>query len=205
LADVVKIDGQFARARSLYLEASRLFEASGEIENVVWSLTHQGDLCQEEGNNVHARQLYQEALTKFRALNLAHGVASCLHDLAALDAAEGKLEEAEPMYQESLRLYGTENKVDLPRVLESLAAVALRKSQPERALVICGAAAAIRDHFQARKADPAQRAAVEACTTAARKEAGQDGASRWMKGWSMTLDEIMAFAGGSKEDPWKTQ
>jgi tetratricopeptide (TPR) repeat protein len=204
LADVVRIDGQIARARSLYLEANRLFQESGEIENAIWSLSHLGDLYQDEGNKEQARQLYREALPRFRALNLAHGVASCLHDLAALDAAEGKLEEAEPMYRESLRLYGSENIVDLPRVLESLAVVALKKSEPARALVLSGAAAGIRDHYRVRIANPAQRAAIEVCTTAARKEAGQDGASHWMKGWNMTPEEIMAFAGGNKEDPWKT-
>jgi predicted ATPase len=204
LADVERIGGQFAFSRSLYLEASRLFEESGEIENAVWSLCHQADLYREEGNEEQARRLYQVALTRFRALNLAHGVASCLHDLAALDAAEGKLDLAEPMYQESLRLYGTENKIDMPRVLESLAGLELKKSQPERALVISGAAAAIRERFRLRIRNPAQRAAVEACTTAARTEAGRDGASHWMKGWNMTPDQIMAFAGGNKEDPWKT-
>jgi predicted ATPase/serine/threonine protein kinase len=204
LADVEQTGGQFARARSLYLEANRLFEESGEMENAVWSLSHQGDLYREEGNEEQARQLYQEALTRFRALHLVHGVASCLHDLAALDAAEGKLEEAERMHQESLRLYGSENKVDMPRVLESLAAVALKKLQPERALVLSGAAAGIRDHFEARIRNPAQRAAVEACTAAARKDAGQDGVTHWMKGWNMTPEEIVAFAGRSKEDPWKT-
>jgi len=203
LADVEQMGGQFARARSLYLEANRLFEESGEIENAVWSLSHQGDLYREEGNEEQARQLYQEALTRFRALNLVHGVASCLHDLAALDAAEGKLEEAERMHQESLRLYGSENQIDMPRVVESLAAVALKKSQPERALVLSGAAAAIRDHFQARIRNPAQRAAVEACTAAARKDTGQDGVTHWMRGWNMTPEEIVAFAGRSKEDPWK--
>ncbi len=64
LADVERTVGQFARARSLYLEAGRLFEESGEIENAIWSLSHEGDLYQEEGNEEQARLLYREAMTQ---------------------------------------------------------------------------------------------------------------------------------------------
>ena len=143
LADVVKT-GDRTYARALYVEAMRLFESSGDEENAIWSLSHQADLYREEGNETQARSLHQDALRRFRQLGLSHGVASCLHDLAALDAAGGRLAEARRLYQESLRLYGPENPADLPRGLESLADVAIQCGQPERALALAGAAAAIR-------------------------------------------------------------
>jgi predicted ATPase len=193
LADVVKT-GDRTYARALYVEAMRLFESSGDEENAIWSLSHQADLYREEGNETQARSLHQDALRRFRQLGLSHGVASCLHDLAALDAAGGRLAEARRLYQESLRLYGPENPADLPRGLESLADVAIQCGQPERALALAGAAAAIRKRFHARTTNPARRAEVEKKIDFARKNAGAEAAALWMKGWNMSLDEIIEYA-----------
>ena len=193
LADVVKT-GDRTYARALYVEAMRLFESSGDEENAIWSLSHQADLYREEGNETQARSLHQDALRRFRQLGLSHGVASCLHDLAALDAAGGRLAEARRLYQESLRLYGPENPADLPRGLESLADVAIQCGQPERALALAGAAAAIRKRFYARTTNPARRAEVEKKIDFARKNAGAEAAALWMKGWNMSLDEIIEYA-----------
>jgi predicted ATPase/serine/threonine protein kinase len=199
LADVVK-DREFAYARALYLEASRLFEESGETENAIWSLSHQGDLCLVQGKVEEARSLYKEALAKFKSLPSLYGVASCLHDLAGLEVSDGRLDEAERMYQECLRLYGAENKSDLPRVVESLAALSLEKREPERALMLFGAAEAIRDRFQVR--DLRRPSQVEAQTLSARKLVSDGGVTHWMSGWKMGLDEVIAFARQGAEDQW---
>jgi len=177
----------------------RLFESSGDEENAIWSLSHQADLYREEGNEIQARSLYQDALRRFRQLGLSHGVASCLHDLAGLDAAAGRLAEAQRLYQESLHLYGPENPADLPRGLESLAEVAIQCGQPERALALAGAAAAIRKRFYVRTTNPARRAEVEKKIDFARKNAGGEAAAFWMKGWNMSLEEITEYAAQSGE------
>jgi predicted ATPase len=193
LADVVKA-GNPTYARALYVEAMRLFESSGDEENAIWSLSHQADLYREEGNETQARSLHQDALRRFRQLGLSHGVASCLHDLAGLDAAGGRLAEARRLYRESLRLYGPENPADLPRGLESLAEVAIQGGQPDRALALAGAAAAIRKRFHARATNPVRRAEVEKKIDLARKDAGGEAAAFWMKGWNMSLEEIIEYA-----------
>jgi predicted ATPase len=200
-ADVVKA-GNRTYARALYVEAMRLFESSGDEENAIWSLSHQADLYREEGNEIQARSLYQDALRRFRQLGLSHGVASCLHDLAGLDAAGGRLAEARRLYQESLHLYGPENPVDLPRVLESLAEVAIQGGQPERALALAGAAAAIRKRFHAHATDPARRAQVEKKIDSARKDAGGEAAAFWMKGWNMSLEKIIEYAAQGGDETW---
>lgn len=200
-ADVVKA-GNRTYARALYVEAMRLFESSGDEENAIWSLSHQADLYREEGNETQARSLYQDALRRFRQLGLSHGVASCLHDLAGLDAAGGRLAEARCLYQESLHLYGPENPVDLPRGLESLAEVAIQGGQPERALALAGAAAAIRKRFHVRTMNPARRAEVEKKIDFARKSAGEEAAAFWMKGWNMSLEEIIGYAAQGGDETW---
>ena len=193
LADVVKA-GNRTYARALFVEAMRLFESSGDEENVIWSLSHQADLYREEGNEAQARSLYQDALKRFRELGFSPGVASCLYDLAGLDAADGRLAEAQRLYQESLRLYGPENPADLPRGLESLAELAIQCGQPERALALAGAAAAIRKRFHARTTNAARRAEVGKKIDSARKDAGGEAAAFWMKGWNMSLEEIIEYA-----------
>jgi tetratricopeptide (TPR) repeat protein len=201
LGDVVKT-GNPTYARALYVEAMRLFESSGDKENVIWSLSHQADLYREEGNEAQARSLYQDALRRFRQLGFSPGVASCLHDLAGLDASGGRVKEARRLYQESLRLYGPENPADLPRGLESLAELAIQCGQPERALALAGAAAAIRKRFHARTTNAVRRAEVEKKIDSARKDAGGEAAAFWMKGWNMSLEEIIEYAAQGGDEKW---
>src|SRR5579871_240720 len=189
LADAVKIDGDFVYAQTLHLEAMRLFEEANDKENAIWSLSHQADLALAQGQEEQARSLYLDALSKFRALGFPLGVASCLHDLAGLEAHAGEFEKAWKLYHECLRLYGPNHFGDVPRVLESLAELATRSGQPQRALTVAGAAAAIRERFSVRTTK-AQGALVERSIDTARKQAGLEAADHWMKGWNMSIKEI---------------
>jgi len=53
---------------------------------------------------------------------------------------------------------------------------------------------AIRKRFHARTTNPARRAEVEKKIDFARKNAGAEAAALWMKGWNMSLDEIIEYA-----------
>jgi tetratricopeptide (TPR) repeat protein len=194
LADVLKELRDFIQARDLYREAMRLFQESGDRENVAWCLSHQADLARQRGDDCEAGSLYGEALVHFRDVQLPFGIASCLYDLAGLAAATGDIQESERLYQESLQLYGAEDQPDLPRVLESLAGIALQRGRPERALSLAGAAAAIRERFCVRTLDSARRAEVEMMVDKAREQAGSPAAAHWMKGWAMNAEEAIAYA-----------
>ena len=201
LADLVKDDnGTYARA--LYVEAMRLFESSGDEENAIWSLSHQADLYREEGDPGQARALYSEALKRFRQLGFSHGVASCLFDLGGLDAALGRYQEARRFYQESLRLYGPENPAEFPRVVESLAEVAIHGGQLELALALAGAGAAIRERLFVRTRNPVRRAEVARKIDDARREAGTAATAWWMKGWNMSVEETLEYALQDGADAW---
>jgi tetratricopeptide (TPR) repeat protein len=188
LADVSKDTAGYARA--LYVEAMRLFESAGDKENAIWALCHQADLSREEGNTNQARSLYAEALDKFRKLNFTHGVAACLHDLACIALEEGNLAEARQLYRESVSLYGPENPVELPRELEALAEIAMRNAQPEHALTLLAAAARIRERFDARTA---YFSGAENRVETARKGAGPEATAAWIRGWNMTLEQIVKY------------
>jgi predicted ATPase len=195
LADVVKFFGEFEQARALHVEAMRLFAQSGNKENAAWSLSHQADLLHEQGDEVRARTLYEEALAMFRALGVSHGVASCLHDLAGLATAAGELKEGRRLYRECLRLYGPENTTDLPRVLESMAFLAIQSDAPEFALTSAGAAAALRERFMVMSIDRSTRQEeIEKRLAPIREQLGAEATSFWMKGWNMSPEEVLTWA-----------
>jgi serine/threonine protein kinase/predicted ATPase/tetratricopeptide (TPR) repeat protein len=201
LADLVK-EERATYARALYVEAMRLFESSGDHENAIWSLSHQADLYSQEGDPGQARTLYSEALKGFRQLGFSLGVASCLFDLGGLDASLGRYREARRLYQECLRLYGPENPAELPRGIESLAEVAIHGAQLERALMLAGAAAAIRERFFVLTRNPVRRAEVARKIDDARREAGPAATAWWMKGWNMSVEETLEYALQDGDDSW---
>ena len=198
LADTVK-DANFTYAQALYAEAMHLFDQLGDEENATWCLSHQADLCRDQGDPTRARSLYLDALSRFRRLNLPHGVASCLYDLAKMEASLGRFTEAQRLCRESLHLYGPDDPSDLPRVLELLAELAIECAQPRRALKLSGASAAIRKRFKLWTMNPARRTEVEGRIEAVRKDAGPEATTLWMKGWNMSLEEIVAWAAKEEE------
>ncbi len=198
LADIVK-DTKIGYALALYAEGMRLFDQSGDEENAIWCLSHQADLFREQGDSGRALTLYTNALARFRRLNFQPGVASCLYDLAKMEASAGRSWEAQRLCRESLLLNGSDNPSNLPRVLESLAEFAIECDQPRRALTLGGASAAIRKRFKLWILNPARRAEVEAKIEAVRKDAGPEATALWMKGWNMSLEEIVAWATNEEE------
>jgi len=191
LADIVKMEGDLSYAKALYLDAMHLFEQSNDQENAIWTLSHLADLARDQGKDAESQALYQKALSKFRELRFSPGIASCLHDLAGLAKAEGRTDEARAMLAECLRLYGPENVADLPRVLESLAALE-SWSAPELALTIAGAAASLRERFYVR-VHSAGVSKIDEPVAAARKKLGADATMHWMKGWNMSVEEIVRW------------
>jgi tetratricopeptide (TPR) repeat protein len=196
LADVVRSQNP-SYARSLYMEAMRLFESAGDEENAIWSLSHQADLYLAENNPVQARLLYQKALNRFRALKYPHGIASCLNDLAGLEIGDGRLAEAGRMCRESLILYGPENPREIAIVLELFGHLAQRLGEPARALKLLGAAAGIRERAVSWSNNLERRHQVEGIIEAVRREVGPTASDLWMEGWNTSLEELVKQVLGS--------
>ncbi|HEY8054545.1 MAG TPA: protein kinase [Terriglobales bacterium] len=193
-ADIVKLTGDYEAAGRLYREAAQMFGQVGDEENAIWALSHEADLAQLTGHTAQAKEMYQQALERFRAIGYNPGVASCLHDLAGLAAAAGDLSEARRLYSQCLHCYTPEDVADLPRVFESLAAVALGAQRAPRALTMLGAAAQLRQRYQIVTLNPLVRGEVEARVEAARRAAGPEAPAAWMAGWKMGADEALNFA-----------
>jgi len=194
LADVVKYFGEFEQARALHVEAMRLFDQAGNKENAAWSLSHQADLFHEQGDDRRSRALYEEALARFRALGATHGIASCLHDLGGLAVGARELKEARRLYKECLRLYGPENKTDLPRVLESMILLAIQSDAPELAVTLAGAAAGMRERFMLVGVNAPRQEQIEKSLAPIRGQLGAEATARWILGWNMSPEEALAWA-----------
>jgi len=197
LADLVKLQDEYELARLLQLEAARLFEEIGDRTGATWALSHQADLARGQGDPERARALYEQALTRFRDLKDQQGIASCFQDLAGISADARDYPAAQRRFSESLKLYwDLGNQTDLPRLLESLASCAEALREPERALTLAGAAAAIRQELLSPLTESA-KPKVEHTLAAARDQLSSTAATAsWMRGWTMQPEEAVRFALG---------
>ena len=59
LANVVKLQGDNARALSLYAECLSIFQELGDGTGVAWSINYQGDVARDQGDSAAARILYE--------------------------------------------------------------------------------------------------------------------------------------------------
>jgi predicted ATPase len=195
LASTVKMQGEYARALSLYDECQTMFLKAGDAAGVAWTLDYKGDVSNEQGDTAAARAYYEESLAAFRQLGESWGIASVLSDLACLCRGGGDYAEARRLFGESLRMFrALDHKRGVARVLECLAATAAAQSQPEYALRLAGAAAALRRRMGA-PASPLEQSRLEQSLTVARRMVSSGaGQAAWMEGWATPMEQAVEEA-----------
>jgi predicted ATPase/serine/threonine protein kinase len=200
LANVAKVQKNYATARSLHEETLAIFRDLGDRTGVAWALNHQADAAREQGDLDAARALYAQSLAAFRALGDRWGIAGTLDDLGTLARDQGDYAAARASYEESLTIFhDLEHKRGVARVLESFAGCAAGERQPRRALLLAGAAAALREKLGA-PLPRAEQARLERSLEPAREALpDRDGAAVWMEGWAMPAEKAIeiALASGS--------
>jgi predicted ATPase len=195
LATVARLERHFDEALNLFEECLSISRELGDRAGMAWALDHKGDVAREQGDASSARSFYEQSLTMFRELGDRWGVAGVLGDLGNLARDEGDFAEAHRLYCESLDTFRElDHKRGIARLLDCFAVSAATQSQPERALRLAGAAAALREtvgaevtHMEqarlAKSLEPARQALPDAAGTAV-----------WMEGWAMPVEEAIAFA-----------
>ena len=195
LANVVKIQKDFATARSLYEESFRIFRELGDNTGMAWALDHQADVAREQGDLEAAASLYRESLATFRQFGDRWGIAGSLADLGNLARQRGDHRGAHAFYVESLRLFQElGHKRGIARVLESVARAAAEERQPERALRLAGAAAALRQALGAPLPRNDQDRLEESLRLARQALPETLSAAAWMEGWAMPENRAIALA-----------
>jgi predicted ATPase len=192
LANVVKFQENFEQARTLNEECLSIFRELGDKTGIAWALNHQGDVACDQGDLDAARSLYEQSLVSFRELNDRWGVAGTLADLGNLAKEQGDYRLADSLYRESLKVFQElEHKRGIARLLECFAGSAAVQSQPESALRLAGAAAALRQSIGA-PLIPAEQVKLEKSLEPARKAlTTAAGRTPWLEGWVMPIEKAL--------------
>jgi len=195
LANVVKLQGNYPLARSLYEESLSIFRELGDRTGMAWSLNYEGDVAHEQGDDATARSLYEQSLTIFRELGDKWGIAGCLVDLGNLARDHSDYQTSRSQYRESMKLFQElGQKRGMARLLDCLACSAALQSQPEHALRLAGAAAAMRQVLGA-PLPLADQARLEKTLESARQSLSPTiAAAAWMDGWTTPADKTIGDA-----------
>jgi tetratricopeptide (TPR) repeat protein len=192
LANIVKLQGDYGRARSLYKECLSIFGELGDRTGIAWSLNYQGDVARDQGDFAAAQTLYEQCLAIFRELSDRWGVAGTLADLGNLSREQGNYSRARSLHQESIKIFQElGHKRGIARLLECFACTAAVQLEPERALQLAGAAAALRQNIGA-PLTPAEQTKLEAVLVLPRQAlSGTAGTTAWSEGWAMPVEQAI--------------
>lgn len=195
LANIAKKQGDLKIARTAYEKTLEAFEASGDLRGTAVALNGLGDVAMAEGNLQEARRLYGDSLNRFRQIGDVWGVAGVLRDLGDLACRADDHASALHSYKEGLAIFhklGHRRGMNL--VLERLAACANYTNQPENALVLAGAATAMRENLGISLSRAEQELQDQTVQTACAKLTESEHSKAWNEGRVMTADQILEYA-----------
>jgi adenylate cyclase len=187
--------GDHTRALALQEDALALRRAAGDRWGTGVSLINLGLVALNQGRLAEARDQFAEALELLRQVGDPQSLASCLGNLAFALAELGDAARARAMYYESLRIHKSfSDRWMLAYLFEDLAALEAAEEQPERALRLVGAAAALRETIGAPR-NPAETARIDALLAAAAQhmDAGAR-ESALSLGRSLSLERALSYA-----------
>jgi tetratricopeptide (TPR) repeat protein len=189
------LQGDFARARSLYEESLAIFQQLSDRASTAWTHNNMGDAAREQGDLAAAQSLYEQALATFRELGDRWGIASSLADLGNLARDQKNHARAHSLYCESMKVFQElGHRRGIARLLEGFAFSAAVDSQPERALRLAGAAAVLRQSIGAPLAATENERLEKGLEAARQSLTGTAASAAWMDGWTMPLEKAIVEA-----------
>jgi len=192
LGSVAHARGELAVARRAYEECRAVFQERGDRTGAAWALNQGGDVARDAGDRAQAGDLYADSLGIFREAGDLDGIATALADLARLAREDGDLLQARACCREALGI-GPTGRRAVVRVLEELAALAATGRDSERALVLFGAAAALRNRL-GMPAPVTKRRWMWEVIEDQRTRLGNGASGAWSRGWQMNDEEVMGYA-----------
>jgi len=189
-------------ARLLYEESLAIRQQLGERLGIALSLSSLGGIAQYQGDLVLASSRYQESLTIFRELGHQWCIASVLNNLGKVACEQKDFQRARSLYQESLAIYrelgGRQGIAD---VLKGFAVLEIAWGQPECAIRLYGAAAALREAIGT-PLPPSEQPEYDQYLTILHNAFDETAfTSLWEAGRKMSWEEAVAFALGEKRSP----
>jgi non-specific serine/threonine protein kinase len=194
LGSILLAQGAYTSAQALYEEGLATYRETENRQGIADSLSHLGLIAFHERRLAAAQAAHAESLMLWRELGDHQGVGWALYRLGDVSLAEGNLGEARRYFTESL-----EARCDLgdqwgiAESLDGFAMLAAAEQQPERALRLAGAAAALYAGAGLIVA-PIRRAQTEARLEPARRALGPAAGEAWEAGRSLPLADAVAAA-----------
>jgi tetratricopeptide (TPR) repeat protein len=197
LAAIVLTEGDPARARELYQECRAIFQQAGDRPGAAWTYSHEAEAALEQGATAEARALYDAALARFRELGDSWGIGGTLLGLGHLEHNIGETAAASDHLRRALGVFAqVKDRRNAARVLEALATVAAVQGDAVRAVTLAGGAAAVRQAVGVPLL-PREQARLERALDSVRLgPQAAAAAAAWMTGWSMDVEELIAYARG---------
>lgn len=195
LASIALAQGDLATARSLMEESLAAWRELGDKPGIAALLNNLGLVALEQNDYAAAHSFYEEGLALKRGLGDWRGVANSLHGLGDVAFAQSDYATARSRYEESLeaaRKLG--DKQAIAHLLEAFVFLATVQGQPECALQLAGAAAALREAIGAPLRLPGQTRLERYLETAQQALGGEASAKALTKGRAMTVEQAIEYA-----------
>ncbi|NOK58208.1 MAG: hypothetical protein GFH27_549279n15 [Chloroflexi bacterium AL-W] len=185
----------YPTAASLYKESLALWRETGDLWGIADVLNNLGWVVAQQGDVIMARALHEESLTLKREVGDTWGIASALGNLGNLATQHGDYAAAWSYHQESLTLkQSLGNQQGIAGSLNGLAEIAVAFSQYERAVLLSGAASAMRDAISV-ALPPSDQIGVDNSLAVARSHLSEEAfIESWEAGQALTLEEAITLA-----------
>lgn len=158
------------------------------------ALMTSGELDLQQGDVIGSKALFEQALTLARDADQRWRASAAVLFLALIAFFEGDHLSARSLLLEALAMFqATGNRYAQAASLDVFAALAVADNDPERALRLCGAAAALRSAIRAPLAARWQEVLDTVVLNPAREASGAAGAAAWGEGASLSLDKAIAY------------
>ena len=195
LGRVASHQDDFSTAQTLLEESLSLFKELGEKRGIPYSLLNLGMMARKQGDYSVAQAYSEKSLVIFREIGDRSGIAWSLYNLGRVASDQDDTSSAQTYYEESLTLWreiGDRNGIVWS--LRAFAGLAAKESKSEQAVVLWGAAEALREDIRA-PLPSNERELYDRGVAAARQALGDElFTTVWAKGRAMTLEEAIALA-----------
>jgi len=188
-------EGRFADALGPLLESVEICRRLGVSWELGTSHLNFGDALLHSGHVAEAERAYREGLRIYEQLGDAVFAARMKNALAHTALAESHIERADGLARDALRGFTRQReRIGVAAALDTLAAVAAARLDPERAARLDGGSASILETIASRPA-PYERAISGRFIKTAKEALGGDGwRSAWEAGHDLSLEEAIDYA-----------
>lgn len=194
LAMIAEYQGDDERSCALHEEGLALRVEAGDIAGIAVSQMNLGVMLLRLGRVDEARAHQEEGLRLRREMGDPWMIALGEHNLGILVRSQGDYETARDLFARALATYRDHgDKWALAFMLEDISIIAVLLGEPELAMRVAGAGAALRDETGAPRG-PAEQEELDGQLASARQVLGDGADAMWAQGRTGGLDEAIGEA-----------